>query len=444
MDGDSRELPSTTLVIFGISGDLAHRYLLPALAEICQGSEFRARLRILGLSRRPISTEDVLTASTDNLKDQLQTLQIDYGKSDQYHDLKNKLDEIKSEQIIFYFAVPPKAVLPIVGSLGLAGLNGPHIKLLMEKPFGTDLSSAQGIVKEVSRYFKEEQVYRIDHYLAKEMAQNIAVFLGSNAIFRRIWNKDFIDYIEIVVAEKIGIEGRGHFYEQTGALRDIIQSHGLQLAALTLMEPCPHDFDFSDLPQRRLAALKHLNVAAGDLNKAAVRAQYSGYKEETGNMSSSVETFAALELFSDDPRWQDVPIFLATGKNLDQRLTQIRINFKKDNDSEANTLVLRVQPREGIELDLWVKQPGYERRLQKKTLSFSYEQDFEERLPNAYEQIIVDAVRGSQSLFAGSGEVLESWRIIQPVLGHWKNSNDDLRIYKPGSTVEEILDSSGR
>lgn len=440
MAANNQEIPSTTLVIFGVTGDLSSRYLLPALSEICGNSDIRAKVRILGLSRRPIQAENVLKNNTADLAGQFNVFQIDYQQENEYQKLKQKLDEQETKQVIFYFAVPPEAVLPIVGNLGRSGLNGNNIKLLMEKPFGSDLASAQKIVQEVSRYFKEEQVYRIDHYLAKEMAQNIAVFLGSNAIFRRIWSKDFIDYIEIVVAEEIGIEGRAHFYEQTGALRDIIQSHGLQLAALTLMEPCPHDFDFNDLPARRLAALKQLSVA-DTIDKSIVRAQYQGYKDEAGNPGSFVETFAALELDSSDPRWQDVPIFLATGKNLDQRLTQIRINFKKDNDSEANTLVMRVQPHEGIELDLWVKQPGYERQLQKRTLSFSYAQDFEERLPNAYEQIIVDALRGSQSLFAGSGEVLESWRIIQPVLDRWQSSNEGIRVYQPGSTVEQIINT---
>jgi glucose-6-phosphate 1-dehydrogenase len=435
-----RELPSTTLVIFGVTGDLSSRYLLPALSEICSSSDIRASVRILGLTRRDVQAKEILKDNMANLGGQFDTFQIDYQKDSEYKKLKQKLDGQETEQIIFYFAVPPEAVLPIVGNLGRSGLNGGNIKLLMEKPFGSDLASARKIVQEVSTYFKEEQVYRIDHYLAKEMAQNIAVFLGSNALFGRIWNKDFIDYIEIVVAEEIGIEGRAHFYEQTGALRDIIQSHGLQLAALTLMEPCPHDFDFNDLPARRLAALKQLNVA-DTMDRSAVRGQYQGYKDEAGNPASSVETFAALELHSSDPRWQTVPIYLATGKNLDQRLTQIRINFKKDNSSAANTLIMRVQPREGIELDLWVKQPGYERQLQKKTLSFSYAQDFEERLPNAYEQIIVDALRGSQSLFAGSGEVLESWRIIQPVLDSWQSSDKGIKIYRPGSSVEDILNT---
>lgn len=435
----SDKLPATTLVIFGVTGDLSNRYLLPALAEICASSEVMASLKIVGLSRRDINVQDILKGETDALASQFEVLKIDYEQAGEYQKLKSKIDSLSSDQTIFYFAVPPAAVLPIVSNLGESGLNGDNIKLLLEKPFGTNLASATKIIDEVNQYFKEEQIYRIDHYLAKEMAQNIAVFLGSNSIFRHVWSNEFIDFIEIVVAEKIGVEGRGGFYEQTGALRDIIQSHGLQLAALTLMDPCPQNFDFNELPARRLAALKNLKISEENFGKSIVRGQYDGYKTEVQNANSQVETFVALKLESKDTKWADTPIYLATGKNLDQRLTQIRISFKEDNNSESNTLVLRVQPREGIELDLWVKQPGYDRKLQKKTLSFSYEQNFEQRLPNAYEQIIVDAIRGSQSLFAGSGEVLESWRIIQPAMDYWQSSKPPLKVYEPGSSVEEIL-----
>jgi glucose-6-phosphate 1-dehydrogenase len=243
-----------------------------------------------------------------------------------------------------------------------------------------------------------------------------------------------------VAAEKIGIEGRVSFYEQAGALRDFVQNHLLQLAALTLMEPCPHNYDFADLPERRLTALEQLRPPPPDeFDKKAFRAQYKGYRQEVGNSKSITETFVALELNSRDPRWQGVPIYLATGKNLDQKLTQIRINFKRSSASEANTLILRIQPREAVELDLWVKRPGYERDLQKKTLSFYYEQEFKDRLPDAYEQVLVEAMRSSRTLFTSNDEVLASWQILQPVLARWSMSADNLHFYKPGSSAEEIL-----
>jgi glucose-6-phosphate 1-dehydrogenase len=436
----SQSLPSTLLVIFGVSGDLSKRYLLPAMAEICQSSDIRAHMKILGVSRRQISKDEVLSNQTAGLAGQFSTLQFDYSEAAEYQKLKDYLKEHPAKQVIFYFAVPPDAVPAMIENLGKAGLNHKSAKLLLEKPFGTDLASAKGLISQTAKHFSEEQVYRIDHYLAKTVAQNNSVFLSSNALFRRVWNKDFIEYIEIVVAEKIGLERRAAFYEQTGALRDIVQSHLLQLAALTLMDSSPDPFELGDLPKRRLAALKGLNVSP-DFKKSVFRAQYQGYKADVGNPKSRTETFVALQLASMDPRWQGVPVYMATGKNLDQRLTQIRVNFKKTSAAQANTLILRIQPREGIELDLWVKKPGYQKELDKKTLSFSFEQSFD-RLPDAYEQVLVDAIRSDHSLFAGSGEVVESWRILQPVIDYWQSDKTKIPEYKPGSSIELILQNT--
>ncbi len=433
----SQSLPSTTLVIFGVTGDLSRRYLLPALSEICQNSDIRAHLNILGVSRTEIKASDVLKNATGILDRQFSVLRMDYSRENQYQRLREELEKLDTPQVIFYFAVPPETVLPIVDHLGEAGLNTSKYKLLMEKPFGFDLDSSRKLIAQTNRHFKEDQIYRIDHYLAKEMAQNIAVFLGSNVLFKDVWNKQFIEKIEIVVEESIGIEGRAHFYEQTGALRDIVQSHLLQLAALTLMEPCPDVFDFSMMRSRRLAALKRLKID----DKQPVRtAQYIGYKEEADNPASNVETFIALNLKSSDPKWQGVPIRLLTGKNLNQRLTEIRIFFRKAQAAQANLLRLRVQPREGIELDLWIKKPGYDEELQKLPLDFTYSQYFD-RLPNAYEQVIVDAIRSRSNLFASSQEVLASWEILQPILGKWRKDPILHQLYKPGSSSAEILES---
>lgn len=421
----------TVLAIFGISGDLSRRKLLPALAEICRNSDIRTNLKILGLSRRAILAEEVLPENAGSLAEQLQTLQLDYQDPTEFHKLQSHLQELDPSQVIFYFAVPPEAVLPIVKQLGKAGLNTPQFKLLMEKPFGTDLPSAKRLIDEINENFKEEQVYRIDHYLAKEMAQNIAVFLGSNAIFRNIWDNRFIEKIEIVAEESIGIEHRIQFYEQTGALRDIVQSHLLQLTALTLMEPCPDVFDVSQMPVRRLAALKQLKA---DLD-SVVKGQYDGYKSEVDNPKSATETFVSLKLESSDTKWQGVPIQLATGKQLKEKLTEIRVFFKKSQSAQTNLLRLRVQPKEGVELELWVKKPGYDQDLQMLPLDFVYRQHFN-KLPEAYEQVIVDAIRGRANLFASSGEVLASWQVLQPLLDKWDKL--PLKIYKAGATAEEV------
>ncbi|HET7528757.1 MAG TPA: glucose-6-phosphate dehydrogenase [Candidatus Saccharimonadales bacterium] len=428
----NNELSATTLVIFGVTGDLSRRYLLPALSEICQSSEIRAELKILGVSRREVAVLDILDDKTRSLDEQFQVMQMDYQQPQEYQELSEKLTQLGSAQTIFYFAVPPEAVLPIVNNLGAIGLNTAQHKLLMEKPFGTDMASARTLIEETGRQFKEDQIFRIDHYLAKEMAQNIAVFLGSNVLFRDVWNNRFIEKIEVAVEEQIGIEGRGKFYEQTGALRDIVQSHLLQLAALTLMEPCPDVFDMSEVRPRRLAALRQLKADPASV----VKGQYDGYKEEAGVPDSAVETFAAVTLTSADPNWQGVPIRLITGKNLDKRLTEIRVYFKKSQSAQANLLRLRVQPKEGIELELWVKKPGYEQDLQKLPLDFNYQQYFD-RLPDAYEQVIVDAVRGRANLFASSEEVLASWEILQPLLDRWQDY--PLKIYKSGDLAETIL-----
>jgi len=427
-------LPTTTLAIFGISGDLSKRKLLPALAEICENSEIKASLNILGISRRDINKADVITQDATSLDQQLSLLKMDYSVAEEYEKLKDRLNELGSEQVIFYFAVPPSAVLPIVEHLGQGGLNTDRYKLLMEKPFGTDLKSAGELITQTDKYFNFQQVYRIDHFLAKEMAQNITVFLGSNALFREVWNNKFIEKIEIVAEESLGVEGRGNFYEQTGALRDFVQSHLLQLAALTLMEQGNDSFDFTTISPRRLDALNQLEV---DTAKPIDRAQYKGYAEEIGNPKSSTETFVSFSLKSSSPKWVGVPIQLSTGKSMARKLTEIRVYFKKSLSAQTNLLKLRIQPQEAIELDLWVKKPGYEQNLQKLPLDFSYKQHFD-RLPDAYEQVIVDAVRSRANLFASSDEVLASWKILQPVLDIWANDKTPIKIYEPGSHIADV------
>jgi glucose-6-phosphate 1-dehydrogenase len=433
------ELPPTVLVIFGITGDLSRRYILPALEELGEANEFPPHFKIIGTSRSPLSLSKAF-GGRKSLEKRGEVYQMDFSSDAQYNALKKKLVSLKKDykknpQYIFYFAMPPEAVPPVIDSMGRAGMNGDNVKLLLEKPFGTDLVSAKELIARAKGYFTDSQIYRIDHYLAKEMAQNLIIFLGSNMLFRDVWNNKYIEKIDIVVAERIGIEGRVGFYEQSGALRDIVQSHLMQLAALVLMEPRSELFDFSDVPKHRLAAIKSLKVKN---IKDTVRAQYRGYSEEVGNPDSMVETFVSLELGSDNPRWRGVPITLTTGKRLDKRLTVIDVYFKKDKTPQSNKLTLRIQPNEGVELDLLVKEPGYSRKLQKRPLSFSYGQHFS-KLPQAYEQILLDAIASNQSLFASGQEVLASWEILQPVLEHWKSSKYDLRLYKPGSTIAEVL-----
>lgn len=430
----------TILVIVGISGDLAKRKLLPALSQIAAAGVLPKDFKIIGLVRRSLTLDDVLPEGDQPfLRDAVELYELDMTDLGAYKTFATHLKHIEDgfgapAQRLFYLAVPPAVSAPLVDLLGESGLAGaPDTKLLLEKPFGTDLASAQELIDGIKKHFAEEQVYRIDHYLAKETAQNLVVFRGSNTLFKRSWNNTFIESIDIIASEKIGVEGRANFYEQTGALRDFVQSHLLQLAALTLME-LPKAGDWAAIPANRLQALRQLN-----LPERVVRGQYQGYQEEVNNPGSSVETFVSLTFTSKDPRWWGVPITLTTGKALDQKTTEIRIRYKKEEQSEADQLVLRIQPNEGVEVHLLAKRPGYERDVQQVALDFSYEQHFTgATLPDAYERVFVDAMRSDRSLFTTSDEVLATWQLLDPVQRKWQMADGDLVVYKPGSTLQDV------
>lgn len=431
----------TILVIVGISGDLAKRKLLPALRQIAAAGALPEKFKIVGLIRRKLTVDDVLPSGDDAfLRDHLELFELNMAETSEYTRLAGRLTQIEDElgakaQRLFYLAVPPQVSQPLVDALGASGLaDVPDTKLLLEKPFGTDLVSAQELVDGIKQHFAEEQVYRIDHYLAKETAQNLVVFRSGNALFKRSWNNQFIERIDIIAAEKIGVEGRAGFYEQTGALRDFVQSHLLQLAALILMD-LPKAGDWAAIPAQRLHALQQLSAPTN-----VVRGQYNGYRAEVDSPKSLVETFVSLTFASRDPKWEGVPITLATGKALDEKSTEIRITYKQDDSGEANQLVLRIQPNEGVELYLWAKKPGYARDVQHVTLDFSYQQHFaKDALPDAYERVFVDAMRSDRSLFTTSEEVLATWRVLDPVQQTWDMHDGDLVTYEPGSTIDDIM-----
>ncbi|HSX02241.1 MAG TPA: glucose-6-phosphate dehydrogenase [Candidatus Saccharimonadia bacterium] len=429
------------LIIVGISGDLARRKLLPALRQIAAAGELPREFRVIGITRRQLNVAS-LTAGDAFLAAHLELYQMDLAEVAAYDGLKRHLAQLEQQlggaaQRLYYLSVPPQVSGPIVQLLGESGLAAmPDSKLLLEKPFGTDLASAEDFIAHTQRHFTEDQIYRIDHYLAKEMAQNLLVFRGGNALFRRTWNHEFIERIELLASEEIGIEGRSAFYEQTGALRDLVQSHLLQLAALTLMEVPPAG-DETQLRAARLAALQALQPPV-DSTRDVRRGQYIGYRAEVANPASATETFVSLTLRSHDPRWQGVPITLTTGKGLARKTTEIRIHYRQSEADEANELVLRVQPREGIELDLWAKRPGYDHRLERVPLEFAYSRHFDS-LPEAYERVLVDAMRSRRSLFASSEEVLASWRILAPVQRAWGMSDKDLILYPLGSEPAAVI-----
>lgn len=435
---------NTIFVIFGITGDLSQRKLVPALTHMAHEGYLK-NTKILGVSRRDVSARDILEFSHDpkQLEHIIEVVTMDVAEPDHYRKLREKIHAAKAElgaetQVIFYLSVPPHASLPIIENLGEAGMNDSEYKLLLEKPFGVDLASAQDSVQRIGKFFREEQLYRIDHYLAKEMAQNIVAFRSRNAMFRYLWNKEAIERIDIIASEKISIENRVAFYEQTGALRDVLQNHLMQIASLILMD-VPADLDMSSVPTHRLKALRSVRSIQSDaFGSEVVRGQYVGYEDEVSNPGSTTETFALVTLNSDDPNWEGVPVRLATGKNLAEQTTEVRIYFRQIHEKESNLLVLHIQPKEGIEIDLLAKKPGYDKDYEKVALSFDYRAQ-EGRPVEAYERVLLDSLSSDKSLFTSAEEVIESWRILQPVLDHWAFYTDDLKKYQPGTLIDELL-----
>lgn len=433
---------STTLIIVGITGDLSQRMLLPAIENIAKADMLPDNFKIIGISRRDVNVEEVVDSSLSFVKANLEMLKMDLDDVADYKKLGTKLSEVEAKhagesQRLYYLSVPPIVSSPIITHLGESGLaRVPHTKLLLEKPFGTDLSSAKDLIGHIKQYFEESMVYRIDHFMAKEMAQNIVVFRSENSLFKHTWNKDFITSIDIVASETIGIEGRTTMYEQTGALRDLIQSHLMQLAALTLME-LPGVGHWQDIPSYRLKALQQLQPPK-DVTVDSKRAQYEGYRDEVKNPDSMIETFATVSVNSSDPNWEGVPITLSTGKALKEKYTDIRIHYKPvDDDREANELTIRVSPDEQISFCIWAKKPGFDHTPEMTPLNFSYE-NHKNELPEAYEKVFVDALRSDHSLFTTSQEVLESWRVLEPVIEHW-SKQENIEKYSKKSDISDIL-----
>lgn len=447
------------LVIFGITGDLAQRKLLPALYQLAKAQELPEQLHIVGISRRDVSKDDVfarLSTSVgdgdydplieQHLKDHTEMRQMDLVDKAAYEALLTRLGEIEADMEpggsrLYYLSIPSQAFTPIIRLLGETGHNAPLSggqdapRLLIEKPFGYDLASARELIAVLGEHFGEGQVYRIDHYVAKETVQNILTFRFKNPLFASIWNNCHIDHIEVVAHEKIDIEGRADFYEQTGALRDFVQNHLLQLLAITTMAR-PERLASDEIHAEKLKLLEAIKpIAPNEVSEMAVRGQYEGYRDEVGNPDSLTETFARLRLWIDNEQWTGVPVTLETGKALNEKRTEISVCFRQpDDDLEAqNKLVFRVQPKEGITLHLQIKQPGIKDITDAADMEFDYARSFNQRPAEAYERVIVDAIRGDQTLFASSAEVVRSWQIIENVLDQWSRSSDGLLTYPKGS-----------
>jgi glucose-6-phosphate 1-dehydrogenase len=395
----------TLLVIFGITGDLSGRKLLPALSNIITDNPTQ-ELSILGVSRREADIRQLILDATHDeaLAERASLHTMDLAEAADYAGLKEALVSYDADQTLMYLAVPPGAAAQIVDLLGEAGINSPDVHLLFEKPFGYDLDSARDFLERTARYFHEEQIFRIDHYMAKEVSAEV-IRLRSNAEnHHHSWGSASIKAIEIVASESIGIEGRASFYEQTGALRDFIQGHLMQLLSLVLMK-VPAEFNEDHIPQLRLAALLSIVVA---LPEDAIRAQYEGYQDEVQNVGSTTETFASVELKSDDDDWQGVPLRLTTGKALDEKRSYITVHYK-DGTSD-------------------VFEEG-------KVTSAGHRQ------LDAYERVLLEAIAGRKALFTSGEEVVRSWEILTYVQQAWSMDDTALKQYQKGSSAGSVIES---
>jgi glucose-6-phosphate 1-dehydrogenase len=389
----------TKLILFGITGDLSTRKLLPALIDIIDSGEV-GELSIIGVSRREVNIAELLGERRD-VADRFSIVTMDLAQADDYVRLKDTLALQDDEQAVIYLSVPPNAAADIVDFLGEAGLNGKNVKILFEKPFGFDLASAHDFLARTERHYSDSQIYRIDHYAAKDMAQQLIRLRTNAENHHHAWSNESVASIDIVALEKIGIEGRAGFYEQTGALRDFIQGHLMQLLALVLMD-APTDLDNTRLAQYRLEALRQVTIADPIM---AVRAQYEGYQDEVNNPDSRVETFAALQFMSLDPRWHGVPLGLATGKNLDAKQSAIIVNYK---DGTQDIFEDGKLPIDGRQLD-------------------------------AYERVLIEAINGNKAIFTTGPEVIRAWELVASVQEAWALDDTPLKQYKPGSSFLDTL-----
>jgi glucose-6-phosphate 1-dehydrogenase len=440
-------MKAPVIVIFGVTGDLSKRKLLPALYHLLRQEILPPDTRIVGISRRSLTAESLLStvelcvlekdkvcdpAGLELVKNSLSTHQLDPESPADFRALRELLDSFDvhgKRDRLFYMSIPGSAFGPIIKNLAAVGLNEERNRLLLEKPFGDDLRTAEELLELINHAYHEAQIYRIDHYLAKETAQNLLAFRMHNPIFVPLWNGEHIQRIHVRALETLGIEGRASFYEQTGALRDLIQSHLMQLLAITMMDT-PLDMSSQAIHRSKEVFLEQLLPADP---ASAIRAQYDDYRQEVNNPDSYVETYAMLRMQHGSERWKDTEIILETGKGLSAKKTEVIVEFRTPHERRRNNLTFRLQPDEGIGLDLVVKEPGLENRMRHTALNFHYAHEFEDKNIDAYERVLMDAVRGDQALFASDKEVLTTWAALQPVLEAWQKDGQGLQTYKRGS-----------
>ena len=477
-----RGAPPTVVVIFGASGDLTARKLVPAIFNLGIDNLLPGEFHLIGYGRKPIEDEafrEMMDAAIEEFSRRPLNKEIwervrqnityhaggyDDGKA--FDSLAEKINEIEASlgrdmQRMFYISTPPSVFEPIIKNLGSSGMAQAHVhtklasKVIIEKPFGHDLESARELNNAINGVFEEPQVYRIDHYLGKETVQDLLVQRFSNSIFEPLWNRAYIDCVQITVSESLGVGSRGGYYDSSGALRDMIQNHTMQLVALTAMEP-PVSLDPESIRDEKVKVIKaiqplELKAEGGDV----VRARYTsglvkgepvkGYMEEEGiPVESTTETYAAMRLAINNWRWQGVPFYIRSGKRMARRASEIAVQFKRppgilfsEGDKfhvAANTMVISIQPDEGVTIVMNSKIPGLETRTQPVKMHFRYSTTFGSNTPEAYERLILDAMVGDSTLFIRGDETEASWKLVTPVLEHWEACGEHgLQDYAAGS-----------
>jgi len=481
------------IVLFGASGDLAKRKVLPAMFDLAQHQSLGERYAIIGFARTQMDDESFRETITEAAKTMselgevdpakwkefvanLHYVQGDYGNNVSYADLAKRLAEIDAQKQLggnrlFYLSTPPEVYPDIVEHLGRAGLSRPSspnswVRIIIEKPFGRDLASAKELNKIVLNVFEEKQVYRIDHYLGKDTVQNLLVLRFGNGIFEPLWNRNYVDHVQITASETLGVERRGGFYETTGALRDMIQSHVLQLTSLTAVEP-PASFDATAVRNEKLKVLQSIRPFNLEMvASAVVRGQYApgklgdksvtGYRAEPGvNPASRTETFVSMRVLIDNWRWAGVPFYLRTGKRLAKRTTEIMIQFKRaphivfrEREVQPNRLILNIQPEEGVCISFGAKRPGTEMSIGNVAMNFNYK-GFGDGSRSAYATLLNDCLRGDATLFDRGDSVEAAWSLVDPILDVWTAAKTATVPEYPSGTwgpkeSDQLLERDGR
>src|SRR3954449_5594370 len=471
-------VPPTTMVIFGASGDLAQRKLLPALYNLAHEGALPERFNLIGASRREQTDDEYREAMKESIEsnsrrrpdaqvlegllERMRYVSVPFDDSEAYGTLGKVIEELDADAgqplaRMYYLSTAPDFFSVIAEELKKAGLHRhdkADVRVVIEKPFGTDLESARALQKTISSVFRERQVFRIDHYLGKETVQNVMAFRFANLMFEPVWNRNYIDHVQITAAEDIGIGSRAGYYDSSGALRDLVQNHMMQLLALLCMEP-PSSFDADKVRDEKVKILDAITPPTPEqVADMTVRAQYTagtpggedvpGYlEEEDVPDDSQTETYAALRLEVHNWRWEGVPFFLRTGKRLSRKTTEIAVQLKpvphlafvSDGSVgvQPNLLILAVQPNEGVSLSLGAKIPGSRMRIRPVNMEFLYGSSFMSQSPEAYERLIQDAIRGEATLFTRDDEVIAQWSIIDPILKAWNEGQPPKSMYAAGS-----------